>query len=275
MLPVSGRFLDTDGGEEADPALPVENAGNEGLARPQEVSDPRLVQSGVTDPPAETPQSTPSAPYDHYSGISMTVTQVKDFCGTHATVKPTPEDARASKRYVFLVEELIREYAAASGKDSQRSREWGALSHVAETLGVSQPTLSKVLSGSRKAGSAAVRQAIKRLRIRDEYFYGPREPASYREFMTRGKEPLFSAWRKFLEQPESGQTMTPAEREVVAMAVVPDGREPTVAFYAAHLFALRNLLTRSEMNRAIEKSNEVQKVADSRRKTTTGHDGEP
>lgn len=263
VLPPFGRILNPDGGEEPDAAFPRENAREERLVHADELGGLGLVQSEIVDPLLESPERPAEV---HGKGINMTVAPVKNICGKPATVKPSSEDVRAQKRYVSLVEELIAEYAAASGRENPRSREWGALSHVAEALGVSQPTLSKILSGSRQAGTSVVRRAIKRLRIRDEFFYGAREPATYRDFVARGKEPIFAAWRRFVEEPESGATMTPSERETIAMSVVPEGREPTVAFYAAHLFALRNLLTRAELGRVVEKTHEVQRESDARRK---------
>jgi hypothetical protein len=186
----------------------------------------------------------------------MTVTQVKDFRATTPDVKPTSEDVRAANRYLLLVEELIREYADRSDKETQRSRERGAISHIAAELGVKQSSLSKILSHDRRAGPAVVRAAIKRLRIREEYFYAPKEPVTYRDYIARGKEPIFPAWKTFLER-DSGRSMKPHEREIVAATPITDGMEPTWQFYEAQLFAQRTLLTRAEVGMVVEKAREI------------------
>jgi hypothetical protein len=263
--------LDPHGGEEANAALAVENAGKRGLADTDGAGELGPREAQALEPTTQTPKRSTTTPptQNHGTDINMTVAQVNVFRATdHPVAKvPTSEDVRASRRYRALVEELIREYAERNDtKKTQRAREHGAISHIAAELGLKQSSLSKIQSEDRNAGSSVIRAAMKRLRIREEYFYGVKEPSSYRDYVPHGKEPIFSGWKEFLGR-DSGQSMTPKEREIVALAPVPDGWEPTWQFYEAQLFAQRSLLTRAEVGRVIKKSNEIAEEARGRKRT--------
>lgn len=184
---------------------------------------------------------------------------------TPPVAKTTKETERASRRYLQLVEELIREYADKNPGATARVKERGAISAVAEQLDVSQGHVSRLLARERGARDGLIRTAMARLRIREEYFYGLKEPATYHDYVGHGKEPIFPAWKEFLEK-RNGE-LKKDERDAVAAAPVPEGYEPTVAFYESHLFAHRHLLTRIEVARTAEKTEEIRGEARLRKKT--------
>lgn len=76
---------------------------------------------------------------------------------------------RASRRYEQLVKELIAEEQARLGRTQ------GSLAAVARRLGMSHGLISKISRGANKGvGPKAIQQAIKRLGLSLEHFYGDR-----------------------------------------------------------------------------------------------------
>jgi transcriptional regulator with XRE-family HTH domain len=144
-----------------------------------------------------------------------------------------PADSeRAAARYVRLAEEIGREVGLKYGWPSEAARR----------LGVSQSYLSRLLSKERTSiGLDKVQRAIKRMHLSPDYFYGPREPASYHDYMT-GREPPYAAWAEFIAT-EVGRSMTPDERST--MATTRFHGEPTVALYQGWLLHMRGQIKSS------------------------------
>lgn len=265
MLPAKRRALNAHGGEQSNASFPGKNAGHEGLTDADDPGEVGPGESGFFMPTTKPPQGSLAGTAFHTTGINMSMSEVKDFRVAKDLVKPTPETDRAASRYLALAEELLREYAEANtGKETLRSKERGGISHVAGLLDVSQGYLSRVLDRSRKAGDAVVRKAMRSLRVREEYFYGTKEPATYRDFVGYGKEPIHPTWREFIARhPE----ITAHEREACAGAPIREGFEPTLQFWEAQLFAQRSLLTREDTNRVVEKLSSIAAEAQRRKKT--------
>lgn len=164
-----------------------------------------------------------------------------------AAVKNNRTDVgRASARYLRLVEALGAEEGAPAH---------GWVSRVARRLGVTQGYLSRLYRGERAGGTAdVVAKAVDHLGIRREYFTDIREPVSWRDYL--GTEPAYPAWREFISSP-TGADVTDQEREALASFLVPDGGEPSVAFYEGVLHMMRARISRAELGLGLERAKEL------------------
>jgi transcriptional regulator with XRE-family HTH domain len=174
----------------------------------------------------------------------------------HTCVKPefsatTAECDRGTRRYFNLIQELADEYGAP--KHGWRVR-------VAARLGIDQSFLSRLLSGSRAIiGADSIDKAVSHLGIRRGYFEDHHDPISYGDYLGvegEAHEPTFDGWLEFLESP-IGLTVTPGERRTLASTVFEDGYTPPCAYYVAHLYLLRGLVTPAEARRGIDKAVEL------------------
>lgn len=174
----------------------------------------------------------------------MSVPPVKTIRATAPPV--TEETERAKRRYLQLVEELGAEEGAPAH---------GWTTAVARRLGISQSYLSRLSRRERVGvGPEIVDKAISRLRVRRAYFYDAREPASYKEYL--GKEPVFQGWRDFIDSPV-GQDVTEQERTALAAFLIPDGGEPSAAFYEGVLHMMRGRITRAAFEKGLAKATEI------------------
>lgn len=148
-----------------------------------------------------------------------------------------PKDDPCTRRYLALVDELMREESSV--------RPAGAQTRVAERIGASQSGLAKIMGNTRGVGVEVLHAAVRSLRIDPRYFFDRREPATYREYMT--SEPPFPAWREFLESP-AGRELDDAERRALASIDLAEF-EPSADFYEAVLFALARKAKRVEAGR--------------------------
>lgn len=146
------------------------------------------------------------------------------------TAGMVPADSeRAAARYVRLVQEIGRELGMRHGWKSE----------VARRLDVDQSYLSRLLSRERTSvGVEKIQQAVRRMRISHEYFYGVKDPVTYRDYIVRS-EPPYAAWREFLDT-ELGRSMTADERSTLASPRF--HRDPTVALYQGWLLHMRGEL---------------------------------
>ena len=175
----------------------------------------------------------------------MTRTGVKDIPGTLEDV--TTRQERASQRYIKLIEELSHE---------EEGRKHGWQSRVARLVDIDQSYISR-LSRKEKVNprADAIERAMAALRLRPEYFYGVAEPRSYHDF-TYGNEPTFPGWMEFRSKPP-GNSLTEGERIKLTSIVWSDGEAPSAAFYEGTLFNIRQFVTKSEMERGIQKAAEL------------------
>lgn len=150
--------------------------------------------------------------------------------------------ARASQRYLKLIEELGRE----------RGGERGWIPSVARQLGVDQSHIWRLVNQERvSVGAEALEKAMRRLRLSSDYFFGRTEPTSYRDYVgaaggagpARGLEPEYAALDEFLRS-KAGVSASAAERDFLVSLTLPEETQPTVAFYEGVLFMLRNLVER-------------------------------
>jgi hypothetical protein len=182
------------------------------------------------------------------------VTTVK---GIHANIADvTASTERASRRFLQLIEELGKE---------ERAPEHGWKSRVARRMNVDPSYISILARSVRVAvGAESVEKAITALRLHRDYFYGARTPGSYKDFV--GKEPPYKTWREFRESP-IGRAITEQERTALASLLLPEGFEPTVAFYEGMLYMIQNRLTRAEAEAGIEMAEETDRKLAKKRKT--------
>lgn len=137
-------------------------------------------------------------------------------------------EPRPVRRYLALLNELL---------DERRGKH-GAQSEVAELVGLDRSYMSRLANGQRvSVGIEKIEQAIQGLRLSPAYFFGPKEPRSYRDYLNH--DPPFAAWAEFL-QTQPGQSMTAAEKDALRSLDLASW-EPTVAFYSHILLALRSL----------------------------------
>jgi len=172
-----------------------------------------------------------------------------------AVVTATTE--RANRRFLQLIEELGAEEGAP---------EHGWKSRVARRLGVN-PSYISILARSVRVtvGADSIEKACAHLRLHRDFFYGIRNPASYRDYVIAGTDPPYKAWHEFRESP-IGRAITEAERVALVSIVVPDGSEPTAAFYEGMLYMIQKRLTRSEALIGIEMSAETDRKLAQKRK---------
>lgn len=160
----------------------------------------------------------------------------------------TTEGDRAKRRFLRLIEELGTEEGAPG---------YGWKSRVARRLNLSQGYVNRLISKERvSVGADSIDKVVQRLRIDRKYFYDAREPSSYKEYSSNSKEPVFQAWKEFRESP-IGSAINEAERAALATFAVPDGGEPTVAFYEGVLYMMQNRITPAEFERGLAKANEI------------------
>lgn len=157
----------------------------------------------------------------------------------------TADTERAKRRYLQLVEELGAEEGAPAH---------GWVTAVARRLGVNQGYLSRIHRRQRDVGPETIDRAISKLRIRRAYFYDARLPLSYKEYL--GKEPVFRGWHEFIDSP-TGQDVTDEERSALAAFIIPDGGEPSAAFYEGVLHMMRKRITRAEFEHGLAKAEEI------------------
>jgi transcriptional regulator with XRE-family HTH domain len=226
-------------------------AGEIGLAETS-VLEP-LIQPGARLPDECVPPL--PAPPIHDRVINTTVPAVKSIRANMADVTATTE--RANKRFLQLINELGAEEGAPGH---------GWKSRVARRLGVN-PSYISILARSVRVtvGADSIEKACAHLRLHRDYFYGIRTPASYKDFVIAGTEPRYQAWREFREGP-IGRSITEAERVALVSIVVPDGSEPTAAFYEGMLYMIQKRLTRSEALAGIEMSAETDRKLAQKRK---------
>jgi hypothetical protein len=169
------------------------------------------------------------------------------------------QSERAAKRYLKLIEELGDELGAPKH---------GWKSAVARALGMDQSYISKILSRERMSiGVDAVESAVRHLRLDRDYFWGPREPRSYRDYLTKSPNdgPPYPAWYEFLDS-VAGKSLTADERATLASARFAHG-EPTTQLYEGWLFLLRNMLTAADLPLVVTATQSVDaKIAAKRRK---------
>lgn len=161
----------------------------------------------------------------------------------------TAEGERAKQRYLRLIEELGAEEGAP---------DHGWKSRVARRLGIDQSFVSRLVRRDRlSVGADSIDKAVAKLRIRREYFYDQREPTSYTDYIAGGNEPTFSGWRTFRESP-IGRAISEDERVALCSITLPDGAEPTAAFYEGMLYMVQNRITRAEAERVVNKAAELE-----------------
>jgi transcriptional regulator with XRE-family HTH domain len=137
-------------------------------------------------------------------------------------------EPRPVRRYLKLINELWEERGGAHG----------AQTALANLVGVSQGYMSKLLNGHRvSVGVEAIDGAIHGLRLNPLYFFGSKEPRTYRDYVNH--EPPFAEWREFLAT-DLGKSLTDAERDAFRSLDL-SSWEPSVAFYQQVLLAIRGL----------------------------------
>lgn len=176
----------------------------------------------------------------------MTRTGVKDIPATLLDV--TARQERASQRYIKLIEELSHE---------GEGRRHGWQSRVARLVDIDQSYISRLARKEKVNPRAdAIERAIAKLKLRPEFFYGAQEPRTYHDYVFGANEPIFEGWREFRAKPP-GNALTEEERIMLTSIVLPDGSRPSAAFYEGTLFNFRNLVSKSEMERGIQKAAEL------------------
>jgi transcriptional regulator with XRE-family HTH domain len=130
----------------------------------------------------------------------------------------------------------------------------GWVTAVARRLGVNQGYLSRIHRRQRDVGPETIDRAISKLRIRRAYFYDARPPVSYKEYL--GKEPVFRGWHEFVDSPV-GRDATEEERSSLAAFPIPQGGEPSAAFYEGVLHMMRGRITYAEFERGLAKAEEL------------------
>jgi hypothetical protein len=147
---------------------------------------------------------------------------------------------RTSSRFVRLLYELRDE--------SSDTRGWKA--RAAKLLGMDPGFVSKLVSGERtNVGFKSVEEAMQRLRLRREYFFGDEEPTSYRDY--QGSQ--HPALKRFLRT-TLGQTVDKDELVLLESCDFGDrSAGVTASTYHAILSAVRNFgpkdATKSVRNR--------------------------
>lgn len=131
----------------------------------------------------------------------------------------------AAKRMRALLEELIGE---AGGLEER-----GARARAIERSGLNQSHFSKIINDQRGIGLPQFETVVLRLKLRWDYFFGPVEPRSYRDFVGS----RYPALSEFLAT-EEGRTSKPDERVFLGSAVFAAG-EPDVNTYRALSTAYR------------------------------------
>lgn len=260
MSPTLRGLLNEDGSELADTALPAVDAGQSALRDSDQRGELGLRESQVLVPTLQSAESGALAsggtlcPSIHVPDINMSRVRVKDV---HAPIEDvTAREERASKRYIQLIEEL--------GNEGE-GRIHGWQTRVARQVNIDQSYISRLARKEKIAPRAnAIERAITALKLRPEFFYGVPEPRSYHDY-TFGNEPVFQGWIEFRAD-HLGRSITPEERTALTSLVLPDGWDPTKGFYDGMLLNLRNLITKKEMERGVQKANELdEKLARKRR----------
>lgn len=146
-------------------------------------------------------------------------------------------EGRPAARYI----QLIRELAEEIGGERWRSE-------AGRRLGVDSSYVSRLFDGERiSVGNDAIERAISNMRINSQYFYGPIEPRSYRDYT--GNEPPYKAWRDFLAT-DDGRAADPRHKAILASVDWPEGQSPTVRLYKLMLLNLQSELG-SGIHRAV------------------------
>lgn len=138
-----------------------------------------------------------------------------------------PITEQVAQRYLQLIEEL--------GDEMKRVRGWK--SEVSRRLGVDQSYISRLIDRERVSiGIDAVEEAVRRLRIRRDFFYDAAKPRTYHDYEDGHS---YEAWSDFVRT-VSGKTMRPLERKTLESVRFYVGK-PTVALYEAWLLTLRGM----------------------------------
>lgn len=200
-----------------------------------------VVQRLPVDPGAEPLQRLRSVVSWHHLFLPDVLTIVNK---NRATVWPMADgEPRPVRRYLLLINELLEE----------RHGKHGAQSEVGSLVGLDRTYISRLARGQRvSVGIEKIDQAIQSMRIDPMYFFGAKEPRSYRDYLNH--EPPFPAWADFLKT-QAGQNMTPAQRSALSSLDL-SSWEPTVAFYSHVLLALQSLppddaALSAELNKAV------------------------
>jgi hypothetical protein len=140
-------------------------------------------------------------------------------------------EPRATTRYQLLIQQLL-----AENENDQAA--------IARILGLTQPHVSRLKDGKRKAGIDAIELAIRKLRIAPAFFFAPMptEP-HYRDFKGIRKlaPPMgYPALYRFLKMAEDGG-ISITQREKTALGEQEWDGDPTPESYMLLLQALRTV----------------------------------
>lgn len=154
----------------------------------------------------------------------------------------------AARRMHRLLEELIKE---AGGADTR-----GAMQRAVMRSGIGQSHFSRIVSGQRGPGLEQFETVMARLKLRWDYFFGPVEPASYKDFVgTR-----YPALAEFLAT-EEGRSTKPDERVFLGSAIFTAGN-PDVGTYRALLTAYRGTYGWKVGSRTVEADETLDELSD-------------
>lgn len=158
---------------------------------------------------------------------------------------------RAAARLMLLVQELQDELGGRYGSQAK----------IARQLGIDQPLVSKLMSRERTSvGLATVENARVKMGLRHEFFFGPAEPRTYRDYTGGDEDAPYPAWKDFVLT-DVGKSMTEDERVALASFRFPNG-DATVAFYTIVLMVMRSELSSEKRAAALAESMKLQKEND-------------